>query len=339
MIRLIYICGTLILEYFKFRIVIKMTKLQIINELLDEYFDLHIKVLRKLATGETYKEIRRYYQDEIESLDYEQFAKDFTLLSFDKEGKIRGAYPLSPKQTNYLLKVDGLGTSYAMCAVDALGVAYTFNAKTVIQTTDPISRTSIEIIIDPNEADYSQYKDYVISMPKSIVNEKKEENWDEAVDLCPQIGFFESKESIPTEQLAVIDIIPFQLALNYGKTIFDFMNLRQNLKNRFNVLLNLYDSAMTEEEMTSLFFESGESSHSESLNNHWSNQELQQQLVIGTLQNKGLIRNLKGESHYLTLTPKGRRVVDMISKRSFNEISNENRDHTCQGSLVNVAGR
>ena len=58
--------------------------------------------------------------------------------------------PNFPVETNYKVTVDGIETGYSMCAVDALGVAYTFNAKTTIYSIDRSTNRSIEIIIDPN---------------------------------------------------------------------------------------------------------------------------------------------------------------------------------------------
>ncbi|MCH8906094.1 MAG: hypothetical protein IH840_03310 [Candidatus Heimdallarchaeota archaeon] len=308
-----------------------MTQLQINEERIDKYFDLHIKVLRNLARGKPYQKIKGELLDEFESLNYEQFGTDFSLLSFDQENKLRGAFPLSPKQTDYLLEVQGLGTSYAMCAIDALGAAYTFKAKTTIHSRDHISGSPIKIVIDPHQTDYSQYKDYVISMPKSPVSAKKEESWDAAIDLCPLIGFFENEKSIPKNQLDIVDILPFEVALKYGKTIFDLKKMRLNLKNWIKVLINLYETDRTEDALLSHF------RSIETLPNHWSEAEIRQ-LLIGGLEGKGLLRPHDEKIDTFILTLKGKRVanlfIDQNSTEPANGIDNKNHEVACDSCSI-----
>jgi len=48
--------------------------------------------------------------------------------------QIEGAYPFSNSPTGHRVTIEGRGSCFAMCAIDALGVPYMFNADTAIDS-------------------------------------------------------------------------------------------------------------------------------------------------------------------------------------------------------------
>lgn len=90
------------------------------------------------------------------------------LLSFDENGVLQGAYPVSPTKNDIRIAVDGVGSGYAMCAIDALGVPFFFSAKTVIESADRATNERMLITIDPASPDTDAYAEIVISVPKAM---------------------------------------------------------------------------------------------------------------------------------------------------------------------------
>jgi Alkylmercury lyase len=59
-------------------------------------------------------------------------------LALDEAGRIRAAYPFSAVPTRHQVRIGGAVEVYAMCAVDALGIAPMLTADTVITSADPV---------------------------------------------------------------------------------------------------------------------------------------------------------------------------------------------------------
>ena len=117
------------------------TKLQISESRINEFLDLHLRVLRRILQGRDFKEIRAECHAAFERLNYLEVATKYVpFLSFDEIGKLKAAYPLSPNKTDYQISVEGIGTGYAMCAVDARGVAYTLMPKRILKHQTRASR-------------------------------------------------------------------------------------------------------------------------------------------------------------------------------------------------------
>jgi hypothetical protein len=74
-------------------------------------------------------------------------AEDFLRLGAD--GQIRAAYPFSAAPTRHLVDIDGGPQAYAMCAVDALGVAAMLSTAVTITSTDPGTDEPITVTVHP----------------------------------------------------------------------------------------------------------------------------------------------------------------------------------------------
>jgi hypothetical protein len=71
-------------------------------------------------------------------------AEDFLQLA---DGQIRAAYPFSAVPTGHLLDMDGRPRLYAMCAIDALGVAAMLDAAVTITSADPRSGDPVTVAV------------------------------------------------------------------------------------------------------------------------------------------------------------------------------------------------
>jgi hypothetical protein len=120
------------------------------EKLVDDLFELHLKVLSKILTGTPFSKIRKECAKDFKKLDYEDFITNkANRLSFDKDGNLIGAYPVSPIPTDFKITISDVYQGYAMCALDALGIAYTFMLKTVIETKNHATGIPISITVDP----------------------------------------------------------------------------------------------------------------------------------------------------------------------------------------------
>lgn len=165
-----------------------MSKEQGIQEgLAVQILDLHLTILTELLQGFSFEKIRQRYIDEIEMTKYLDVVSH-ELLSFDDNHQLIGSYPISPHPTPYKIRVRGIGAGYSMCAVDALGVAYTFGRVTEIETIDHSTQEHITLHIDPAnpQKDIPLYVSY--SSP-DVDNP--------ALQQCPTIHFYSSKQDIP----------------------------------------------------------------------------------------------------------------------------------------------
>lgn len=72
-------------------------------------------------------------------------AEDFLQLTAD--GQIRAAYPFSAVPTPHQVHLDGGPRVYAMCAIDALGIAAMIRAAVTITSTDPHTGDPVTIAV------------------------------------------------------------------------------------------------------------------------------------------------------------------------------------------------
>lgn len=77
------------------------------------------------------------------------------LLAVDDRGLIRAAYPFSPAPTRHAVTWPYGPTTYAMCAIDALGMSAMLDDPVVITSTEPDSDTTITIRVDHDHATWS----------------------------------------------------------------------------------------------------------------------------------------------------------------------------------------
>ena len=77
-------------------------------------------------------------------------AGDF--LCLDQTGRITAAYPFSATATAHLVQVTGRSPVYAMCAIDALGIAAMLGTSVLIRSADPVTAEPITVTVDGRES-------------------------------------------------------------------------------------------------------------------------------------------------------------------------------------------
>lgn len=75
----------------------------------------------------------------------ELHATDF--LRVDKAGRIRAAYPFSAVPTAHIVQIAGGPQVYAMCAIDALGIAAMLHTEARIRSADPGTGSSVTVTV------------------------------------------------------------------------------------------------------------------------------------------------------------------------------------------------
>jgi Alkylmercury lyase len=79
-------------------------------------------------------------------------AGDF--LCLDQAGQVSAAYPFSATATSHLVQITGGGSAYAMCAIDALGIAPMLGASVLISSADPVTGEPIAVTVDGSDSDW-----------------------------------------------------------------------------------------------------------------------------------------------------------------------------------------
>lgn len=181
--------------------------------LSSKILELHIRVLKDILIKIPFNQILQSYEKEIAEIKYLEIIKNSGHLCFDSNNQLIGAYPVSPYQTDFLVDVEGIGQGHSMCAIDSLGLAYTFMAKTAIYAIDKSTEEPIKIYIDPN-SDSQLVSDIHISYKENPTDIHGD--YSAAKIQCPTINFYSSVNDIPTD----LQIWDFQKALNYSKIRF-----------------------------------------------------------------------------------------------------------------------
>jgi hypothetical protein len=79
-------------------------------------------------------------------------AGDF--LCLDQAGRIAAVYPFSATATAHKVQITGGSAAYAMCAIDALGIAAMVRAKVVISSADPVTGDPIAVTVESSRGDW-----------------------------------------------------------------------------------------------------------------------------------------------------------------------------------------
>jgi hypothetical protein len=279
---------------------------------IKEFISFHFKVLENLLIGKSFEELKIQFSSEFKKFNYIALTKTFSMLSYDEKGNLRGAYPISPKESLYKVNVEGIGSGYAMCAIDSLGVPYFFGKTTTITSQDPVTRQTIQFTIDPKQDDkdiiskvVEEYSELVITNPKGSAIQVGEAV-DQAVDLCPYIGFVADKNNLTEEHLAMVDSLNFATALNYGKHSFSKDKTVKNLEDFFNVILSLYQQDyLTGDQLVEQYIQ-----NNKLLLDTYSQEQIKNMLTT-TLSENGLIeiRNHSNSGQVYTLTTFGKNLM------------------------------
>lgn len=70
------------------------------------------------------------------------------VIRLDDAGRVRAAYPFSGVPTAHAVAIEGGPSVYAMCAIDALGMAEMLGRDIVITSTDPLSGADVRVTVD-----------------------------------------------------------------------------------------------------------------------------------------------------------------------------------------------
>jgi len=77
------------------------------------------------------------------------------VVRLDADGAVRAAYPFSGVPTAHTVAIDGGPSVYAMCAIDALGIADMLGRDITISSSDPVSGQEIRVEIGGGRATWS----------------------------------------------------------------------------------------------------------------------------------------------------------------------------------------
>jgi len=114
---------------------------------------VHRRILRQLASGRSVTDEQLAEWAAAEGLDADEVAttlEEHDLAHRDRErGGIGIAYPFSAKPTAHRVRLAGGAEVFAMCALDALGIAFMTDQATQVSSSDSVSGEPIEISVDP----------------------------------------------------------------------------------------------------------------------------------------------------------------------------------------------
>lgn len=111
------------------------------------------------------------------------------VLTDPATGDVVVAYPFSGRPTAHRLELTGAREAYAMCAVDALGVAAMLEAPVLVHSRDPISNE--EIVVDVSAKGEARW-----SPEQAVVFVGGRDGEQSISDLCcPVVNFFASEET------------------------------------------------------------------------------------------------------------------------------------------------
>ncbi len=77
---------------------------------------------------------------------------DGDFLCLDQSGRISAAYPFSATATPHKVQITGGASAYAMCAIDALGMARMLRTSVLIRSTEPSTGKPIAVTVDGSTA-------------------------------------------------------------------------------------------------------------------------------------------------------------------------------------------
>ena len=106
-----------------------------------------------------------------------------------RDGEIAVAYPFSGRPTSHRVRFPSGTEAFAMCAIDALGIAPMFGEPIQINTADPRSGERIDVALDPSGEAQWQPSDTVVV----VVGASGGEN--SFAGCCPVLNFFASTAS------------------------------------------------------------------------------------------------------------------------------------------------
>lgn len=153
---------------------------------------LYLWILRRFAAGgrpgqaETRKEAKRLGVDLERALGT---LADEDLVHLDGDGEIAVAYPFSGRPTRHRVRFENEREIYAMCAIDALGIAPMFEESIEIASRDPLTGEEVRGRLAPDGTGNWQPKTTV------VVAGVIDRQGDSFRGCCSVLNFFTSVEN------------------------------------------------------------------------------------------------------------------------------------------------
>lgn len=161
--------------------------------LRDTERELYFWILRRFATSgrpsnaETREAAQRLGLDAERAL--VTFAQE-DLVHFDRPGEIAVAYPFSGRPTAHRVRFQGGHEAYAMCAIDALGIAPMFGEPIEIASRDPLTEEAIRVELEADGMGSWQPSEAVV-----VCGPSGSGSSESCSSCCPVLNFFASREN------------------------------------------------------------------------------------------------------------------------------------------------
>jgi len=137
------------------------------------------------------------------------------LVHFDADGNVAVAYPFSGRPTAHRVLIDGHSV-YAMCAIDALGMAAMFDRSIAVTSRDPVTDAEINVWLQPGGTGTWQPDGAVVVAGRCCDGAAFE-------GCCQVMNFFASSESAARYlRERAVDGFPITIpqAIEVGRAIF-----------------------------------------------------------------------------------------------------------------------
>lgn len=139
------------------------------------------------------------------------------LVHVDEAGEITVAYPFSGRPTAHRVRFTGGHEVYAMCAIDALGIAPMLGLRIQIASRDPLTGAEIEIELAPDGEAAGQPEEAVVVSGASGRGVSSS-------SCCPVLNFFAStanaKRWLAARPEVSGRVVPIDDAIAAGRTVF-----------------------------------------------------------------------------------------------------------------------
>lgn len=140
------------------------------------------------------------------------------LVHTDSDGRPLVAYPFSANDRGYRVAIDGAHEVQAMCAIDALGIAWMLDLPIEIDSRDPISGGEIHVQLDPDGAANWQPEAAVVVAGSGCCDGPS------FCGCCDVLNFFETPASAERYLLEHPDVtgtlISIAEAIEAGRVVF-----------------------------------------------------------------------------------------------------------------------
>lgn len=187
----------------------------------DSERDFYFWILRRFATSG-----RPTNTDLLEvagglELDFEEALgalADEDLVHLGSDGEIGVAYPFSGRRTRHVVRFASGHEAYAMCAIDALGIAAMFGERIEISSIDPLTGEDVHVTVAPDGRD--------VWLPRSavVVAGTTDQGGEAFRGCCPVLNFFASTENarawLDGHPAARGNVISMREAIAAGAAIF-----------------------------------------------------------------------------------------------------------------------